>query len=291
MNKVEWTYVGIPGQPYRVVVYHSPSKGHLLIQCNGKILLVKFGVKDERVLSFFIEEELVEIHLTKNAQGQFEYEFKINRKVDTAYNLRLRKELRKDKIKMLLVFGAIAAFIISLVALGYWYTQNYRASLLASEGLWVESVALIQETTRGRDYFRLMYTYNHQPHYTRPVYFNDPYFNIEGFALQHGDKFMIKIAESRPDIYLRDSFLLTPASLNEQLPRAAAALISRDYSSGQNHAVCVAEKVYRLHGRHGLAVVSSARFPDARHNPFTKADLERIMTHSGTVQAIRTCPH
>jgi len=289
VNQVKWTYVGIPGRPYEVGLYHSPGKGHLLVYCNGKIVLIRFGVKEDSVYSFFIEEELIEIHITKNPEGNFEYEFRINKDVDTVYNQQRKAFNRANNIKLAIIVSAVAVVIISVVAGGFFYTKSYHARLLAEEGTWVEAVAVVTHLQRSRDYFSLVYTYNHRNYHSRPIYFNHPHFTPEGFVLYHGDPYQIKIATTRPDINDRDSFRMSESKPGNFIKRAALGLMEANPGYSESYALCIAEKVYSSTGADGLARLASIPYADARDNPFSPEAVNDFMQDRQVMSAIRDC--
>lgn len=289
MNQVKWTFVGIPGRPYNVGLYHSPSKGHLLIYCNGSVVLVRFGVKEDSMFSFFIEEELIEIHITKNEKGNFEYEFRVNKDVDTVYNQQRKKVYRENNIKLAIIIGSVFVVVASVVAAGFFYTKSYHARLLAEEGTWVEAVAVINEVRMSRDYFALVYNYNNRSYHSKPVYFTYPYFTTEGFVLYHGDPFQVKIATSRPDISDRDSFLISKSQPQVFIQRGALGLMQYNTSFSEQGAICIAENVLDQLGAEALAVLAAIPYEEYSSNPFTKIDIENLMQHARVRNAIQAC--
>lgn len=289
MNQVKWTFVGIPGRPYEVGLYHSPTKGHLLIYSNNKIVLIRFGVKDDSFFSFFIEEELIEIHITKNQQGDFEYEFRINKDVDTVYNQQRKADIRANNIKLAVIVGAITLIIVAVVAGGFFYTKNFHSRMLATEGTWVEAVAVVTEVQRSRDYFSLVYSYNHRNYHSKPIYFTYPHFTSEGFVLHHGDPYQIKIAHSRPDINDRDSFRMSANNPTNFIEKAAIGLMESNPGFSEAFALCVAEKVYESAGASGLAVLASIPYADARGNPFSEGEVLDFLQDRQVMTAIREC--
>ncbi len=106
--QVSWIYVDDFGGKHRVGLYHGDHSGHLLIHCDARIVQVDFSVKESRVYSFFIEDELCEIGVHKEAEG-FSYDFRINRQVDTPRNRQRRAVERRN-------WWGVGAVLLALIA-------------------------------------------------------------------------------------------------------------------------------------------------------------------------------
>jgi hypothetical protein len=127
MAQMTWVYLDPAGGRHRVGLYHGDRTGHLLIHCNSKIVQVDFAVKATTYYSFFVEDELCEIHLVKEKDGRFGYEFKINKEVDTPLN-QLRKRERKVEFKHLAIGVGIMVLFIGLVFAFNRYQANRRVT-------------------------------------------------------------------------------------------------------------------------------------------------------------------
>lgn len=108
LNQHYWTFLDDFGGRHRVGIYHGPKSGNLLIYCNAKVVLIDFLVRNPKNYSFFINEELCEIKLHRDDEGQFTYTFEVNKKVDTPLNkLRKSREERYMKYTILILVGFV----------------------------------------------------------------------------------------------------------------------------------------------------------------------------------------
>lgn len=124
MAQMNWIYVDNTGQRHNVGFYHGDKTGHLLIYCDHKIMQVDFSVKESTFYSFFIQDELCEVHLVKEKNGQFGYEFKINKEIDTPLNQERKKLLRFERKQIAIGIGVMALFIVGLLYYNRYQKQK-----------------------------------------------------------------------------------------------------------------------------------------------------------------------
>jgi hypothetical protein len=103
MPRFKWIYLEGEGVQHHVELFHGRRNGHVLLTCNGKVILTDFDVRQSKSYTFFINEEMCKVHL-KHKGIKFKYSFEIDRKVDTPLN-RIRKERsRKYNFYVALIF-------------------------------------------------------------------------------------------------------------------------------------------------------------------------------------------
>lgn len=125
MAHTTWIYADGSGINHTVGLYHGNTDGHVAIYCDKKIIQIDFGVKTNEIYSFFIEDELCEIHLIKQKNDVFYYEFKVNKVVNTPKN-KERKRIQQLEYKQLALFGlALLCFVIGLL-LFHHYQKNQK---------------------------------------------------------------------------------------------------------------------------------------------------------------------
>ena len=73
MAQNTWFYTFPNGKKYEIGIFHSLD-GHVVIYCQGEIMVIDFNVKDDKEYSFFIENKLVKIHLERNPDNSFSYQ-------------------------------------------------------------------------------------------------------------------------------------------------------------------------------------------------------------------------
>lgn len=115
-------------------LYHGDRTGHVMVHCNMRVVQIDFSVKDSKMYSFFIEDELCELILDKK-DGVFGYEFRVNKKVDTPRNrIRRVKEGQTRKYMALLAGGVVLVLAIAFFGLR-WFGQVQEAKRMASTSI------------------------------------------------------------------------------------------------------------------------------------------------------------
>jgi len=54
-------------------MYHGEESGHLIIFVNGQIIQIEFNQTDEKIFSFIIDSQVIELAINKE-NGQYSYE-------------------------------------------------------------------------------------------------------------------------------------------------------------------------------------------------------------------------
>lgn len=79
-------------------------------------MLIDFGVKDSKNYSFFLDQELFELQLTRD-QGRFSYDLKHNEDIDSPHNRRREQEKKTGKWRIIASVVVLAFFaVVMLVA-------------------------------------------------------------------------------------------------------------------------------------------------------------------------------
>ncbi|KAA3632319.1 MAG: hypothetical protein DWQ02_14965 [Bacteroidetes bacterium] len=117
MAQYRWSYTSLQGKRYIVGLFHGPKTGHLMIYVNSKIVQIDFKVFEEKVYSFFLEEDLCEITIKKD-NGSYGYDFQINKEVDTPLN-RKRKAFNKvNRNRIITMFVGLGVFLAVIITFG-----------------------------------------------------------------------------------------------------------------------------------------------------------------------------
>ena len=119
LNHFRWILIDESGKHYKLGLYHGKDKGHLLVYCNFKIILIDFNVLSSRKYAFFLGHEFCELRLDRK-NDEFQYSLKRDLDTDTPLN-----QIRKKKEKNYLIVSAlltISLFII--VFLLIWFFAN-----------------------------------------------------------------------------------------------------------------------------------------------------------------------
>lgn len=116
MAQVSWIFLDDFGGRHRVGLYHGDRSGHVLVHCDARIVQVDFSVKESRVYSFFIEDELCEVSIQKEKEG-FSYDFRVNKQVNTPRNRQRRAAERRNWLGVAGVLAVLVAIVFVAVSL------------------------------------------------------------------------------------------------------------------------------------------------------------------------------
>jgi len=134
MAQINWVFLDDFGGRHRVGLYHGDRSGHVMIHCNLKVMQIDFSVKDSKMYSFFIEDELCEVILDKK-DGMFGYEFRVNKKVNTPRNqLRREQEGRTRKYMAFMAGGVILVLALAFTGLR-WFGQRQESKRMATSSI------------------------------------------------------------------------------------------------------------------------------------------------------------
>jgi hypothetical protein len=111
MSQMRWIYVDDYLRKYHVGLYHGMQSGHVMIHCNGHVVVVDFHVLDTKKYTFYINDELFDIHLERT-NDRFGYSLEIDERTETPRNIIRRKRNRTE----LITTAAGAATFIGIVA-------------------------------------------------------------------------------------------------------------------------------------------------------------------------------
>ncbi len=199
MGQQQWTVPGYGGKPYNVGLYHSAKKGHLLVYCNGEILIIDFGVTDSKDYSFMLGEELYELYIIKNG-SKFEYTFKHNEAIDTPHNIRREKTVKTDKRRVLAAVIVFLVLIISIISIRlYWnrLEDRIRDRLAAGEGAYTQIRIL-------KEYNKWLLVYNFEGKPIKRQLEEEDTISTLGYSLQTGDSYQARMLPEHKYIYYID---------------------------------------------------------------------------------------
>jgi hypothetical protein len=278
-----WSYLDTNGRYHKVGLYHGDQSGHVIVYCDMRIIQLDFSVTETRMYSFFIEDELVELYLTRQPEGHFVYDFRMNQEVDTPLNRIRKTEERRDRRFFMRTVIGLGILLTAVICFGLW--NRYRgAPNRHFEVTWSGSQAspmVIQRlTTEGRSAVAtFMWDSLAKPYQVRCVFHPNGVvqpivhtvvdtFGLErimtptGFALQHQDAFTVRYFAGDPKTYFVDFQLPTPATVANYTNQAVMAEARRYPAYPLDILLCRVQVIIEKRGWNSLPSVIGPNTPD-----------------------------
>jgi hypothetical protein len=227
---------------------HSPSSGNLLLYYNNEVLMIDFQVFRPTSYSFFIDEELLEVHI-KQLNGNYIYHFNINEQIDTQNNRNKKNIAKKNALFTVLFFGIVFGFMFGLYHLGKY--QNKQE--LINKG--IETIAITDLRIGQKQHLRYQYGPQERPNFSRPVSFplQKKLFAENGLPLLNGDAFIARYVPSRPENYKIYFDQPTASQLELYKMRARDKLLQQHPDMSPSEIACKVDIAYELKGLSGLS--------------------------------------
>ena len=122
MAQQSWLYADDGGTHYNIGLYHGDESGHVIVYCNGAIVVVDFSIKSKKDYSFYVGEEFFELGLLQEeTEGPFSYELKINHVVKSPLNMMRNKV---NQYHNYLSVGLAALFVGGIVIFTYFLSTT-----------------------------------------------------------------------------------------------------------------------------------------------------------------------
>jgi len=306
MAQIGWVYLDDRGGRHRVGLYHGDQSGHVMIHCNLRVVQIDFSVKDTKMYSFFIEDELCEIYLVKEPDGRFGYEFKVNKKVDTPRNRIRRVDERRIRRQMALFIGAFVTVMVAAFLGFRWFdrwqhnqrlSQNSLFSNLSSE--YVRRLSLegktdtarlfvVQEALGRKVFYGFITADNAQISGTFKVPDSGPILLPNGFPLSDRDEFLVTYLPTEPQVHRLDFYQPTRSTIETYVKIASDAEQLAHPEISAKRSVCLALSAAELKGWMSLAdfiFQSKTAEENNRHNRESYLRLVRDADFAKTVGA------
>lgn len=258
MAQINWVFLDDFGGRHRVGLYHGDRSGHVMLHCNLKVVQIDFSVKDTKMYSFFIEDELCEVILEKLKDGSFGYEFRVNKKVDTPRNRIRRVQEGQTRKYMALIVGGLVLILGGLFFGLKWYghhqelkrmaltsvVSNYSKDnmrRLVSEGK--RTVARLHRSQNSQTdeqiiSYSLLALDSLMEHGDFQVAKKDPLMLPSGFPFTEGDEFEAIYLPADPSVHRVDFFQPTRATTTRYIQIATDKEKSSHPATGPERSVC-----------------------------------------------------
>lgn len=267
---------------------HHPTKGHLLIYCGAKVVLVEFKVFDSQTFSFFLEEELFKVTLTRTSEG-FEYDFGVDMEVDTPLNAERRKIRTRDrKYARIAMVGLVVA--ITVVIVGFvTVSQQLQARARARDGVTkVATIYLVEHPdsySLTYDFPTLAGTWTRQVEYYRNPHPMAP----NGFPLYTGDEFKVVYQRTDPANSKVHYDEPTAIQLSKYYDRTRARHQALNPGLSAKACDCTVRAAYRAGGLPALAYVYHQDRSPWRFRRYNRRQYRLLLQENAFQAAMNDC--
>ncbi len=304
MAQLGWVLLDSHGGRHKVGLYHGDNSGHVMIHCNLRVIQIDFSVKESREYSFFIEDEFCELSLQREPNGQFSYQFLVNKTVDTPRNRDRKAGQRRDNRQLWLFIGGFL-LVLGIVFVGLtWFGRQQREKEMSKTSLFSQVseenarlLAMQGKTTNAQLYLvyeglerKVFYGFTTADSTQVSGKFSAPDTGIvllpNGFPLRDRDAFQLRYLPANPQIHRLDFYQPARSTIITYLQMAAEAEARAHPGQSPQHTQCVA----MLTGQQGWEKLADLIFQqqsaaqNERHNQDTYLRLIRDPAFSKTLQ-------
>ncbi len=255
MNHYSWTYVAGGGRNIPVGLYHSSTKGHLVIYVGQKISTIDFNVLDSKEYTFFIDNEFCRIKLERRGDQMY-YFFEIDKTADTPMN-RARWAMERKFLQQMVI--GLVVFLALALSFAFFLNQQKTPGLadaeklLAAQG--VETVAKVT-VAPGEQQPDISYHFvaSNQGYSSRPAGHSAPLVMLKnGMPLESGDEFVVLYVPNNPSVSRIDFERPTNRQIETYQKRATEKHLFLHPDADRSMVSCLVKTAFDLEGIGGLA--------------------------------------
>ena len=230
MPQFGWTVIANSGQRYRIGIYHGDQTGHVVVHAEGKVVITDFSVWDSKTYTFFVEDDLCEVTISKKKEHTYTYNCRINYEINTPLNAQRKQHARQDWRLGLFFATAIISFAVLVAAYFFLHPSAEklrRERLLVSMGQGVEQEVQLLFDTKASDWYHTYASWGRE-RVLRLDWSTDT-LTAAGWKLEPGDVFIGYRSKEVPWLFYID--LRQPApSLMEKYRRQTGQKLRQQYS-------------------------------------------------------------
>ncbi len=104
-----WTFHDQTGTEHSFGIFHGEESGHFVAYLDDRVMIIDFGILDNKSYNFFFERELLRFNIQKK-DNEFFYTLKVDKETNTELNVEIKKE-RKDEIHIIILIILIVVVV------------------------------------------------------------------------------------------------------------------------------------------------------------------------------------
>lgn len=118
MSQLWWGFQDNSGKIYNVHLYHGDESGHVLVYVNDLILIIDFSVIVSKIYTFYINERLFTLSMTRENTG-FDYRLELENLLLVKDRINIDKSFAAARLREKIIATAMVVSVLVL-ALGTW---------------------------------------------------------------------------------------------------------------------------------------------------------------------------
>ncbi len=104
-----WTFHDQSGTEHTFGIFHGEDSGHFVAYLDDRVMIIDFGILDDKTYNFFFERELLKLDIQKKEQ-EFIYTLNVDKETNTELNVEIKTE-RKDEIHIIILIIIIVIVV------------------------------------------------------------------------------------------------------------------------------------------------------------------------------------
>ena len=104
-----WTFHDQASVEHTFGIYHGEDSGHFVAYLDDKVMIIDFGILDDKSYNFFFERELLKLDIHKLDDG-YAYTLNVDKETNTELNVEIKTE-RKEEIHIIVLIVLIVLVV------------------------------------------------------------------------------------------------------------------------------------------------------------------------------------
>lgn len=113
MTQQFWHFNDQAGVEHTFGICHGEDSGHFVAYLDDRVMIIDFGILDDKSYPFYFERELLIFTIEKKETG-FLYSLIADKNADTELNMELKKERKEEFHIIILVVCIVLVVLLSL---------------------------------------------------------------------------------------------------------------------------------------------------------------------------------